>query len=58
MDLDTAAATLQAAGFNDIPYLYECFGSPDKGTVVNQEPSGAQVTWSTPIRLQLQANNC
>ncbi len=58
MDLDAAAASLQAAGFNDIPYVYDCFGSSDKGTVVNQEPSGGQVTLATPIRLQLQANNC
>ena len=53
-----SSVSLQAAGFNDIPYVYDCFGSPDKGTVVNQEPSGGQVALATPIRLQLQANNC
>jgi hypothetical protein len=58
MDLDTAAATLQDAGFNDIPYLYECYGSPDILKVVNQQPVGGQVALATPIRLELQANNC
>jgi serine/threonine-protein kinase len=58
LDLSSAAATLQGAGFNDIPYVYDCYGSPNIGAVVNQSPTGGQVTVSTPVRLQLQANNC
>ncbi|MDP9465094.1 MAG: PASTA domain-containing protein [Actinomycetota bacterium] len=58
MDLNAAAATLQAAGFSSIPYVYDCYGSPNKGTVLSQSPSGGQVVVSTPIRLQLQANDC
>lgn len=56
--LTSASATLTAAGFNDQPYLYGCYGSPKINTVVSQDPSGGQVPTSTPIRLFLQANDC
>jgi actin-like ATPase involved in cell morphogenesis len=58
LQLSAAASKLQQAGFNDIPYTYGCHGSPNIGAVVSQSPSGGQVVVSTPIRLQLQANNC
>jgi serine/threonine-protein kinase len=58
LDLNSAASRLQAAGFNDIPYVYECLGSPAIGAVVTQSPSGGQVPTATPIVLQLQAADC
>ncbi len=59
MDLSDAAYTLKQAGFDNIPYVYGCYGSPKTGDVVSQSP-GAGVSYGStqPVSLKLQANNC
>jgi eukaryotic-like serine/threonine-protein kinase len=59
MTLSAAASTLKARGFGNIPYLYDCYRSPDILDVVRQVPGpGAQIALSAPVRLYLQAKNC
>jgi serine/threonine protein kinase len=59
MSLSDAAYTLKAAGFTNIPYLYDCDGSPNIGDVVSQSPAPGTSYGSTqPVSLKLQANNC
>jgi len=57
--LEAAAAALKGVGFTNIPYVYECLGSPRIGAVVSQTPApGTVVVVSDPVSLRLQANNC
>ena len=57
--LQSAADKVNGAGFHDIPYRYECLGSPNTGAVVTQSPpGGTDTTTDTPVTLRLQANNC
>ncbi len=59
MNLSNAAYTLKQAGFTNIPYLYDCYGSPDTGAVVRQSPAaGTSYGSNQPVSLKLQANNC
>ena len=59
MSLSDAAYTLKQAGFDNIPYLYGCYGSPAVGDVVSQSPAAGTSYGSTqPVSLKLQANNC
>jgi serine/threonine protein kinase len=59
MAFDDATNTLRSLGFTNIPYVYECYGSPRLGTVVRQSPGpGTTVTTDQPVNLYLQANNC
>jgi serine/threonine protein kinase len=59
MDLSDAAYTLKQDGFSNIPYLYDCYGSPDTGAVVRQSPAAGTSYGSTqPVSLKLQADNC
>ncbi|WP_018501228.1 serine/threonine-protein kinase [Parafrankia discariae] len=59
MVLADASATLKAAGFSNIPYLYECLGAANLNTVVSQSPAaGTSQGTSDPVNLRLQANNC
>jgi serine/threonine-protein kinase len=59
MNLSDAAYTLKQAGFDNIPYVYGCYGSSEIGDVVSQSP-GAGVSYGStqPVSLKLQANNC
>ena len=51
--------TLKQAGFDNIPYLYGCYGSSRIGDVVSQSPTAGTSYGSTqPVSLKLQANNC
>jgi serine/threonine-protein kinase len=57
--LDSAAAALRQAGATNIPYVYECLGSPDIGAVISQSPDpGTTQIATSPVRLELQANDC
>ncbi|WP_242424287.1 protein kinase domain-containing protein, partial [Frankia sp. EI5c] len=57
--LDDAAAVLKQAGFYNLPYLYNCYGSSNNGRVVRQEPAaGTRLTRTDPVHLSLEANNC
>jgi eukaryotic-like serine/threonine-protein kinase len=57
--LVAATSALKSSGFDDIPYLYNCYGSDNSGDVVRQSPAaGARVTQASPVHLYLQANNC
>jgi serine/threonine-protein kinase len=57
--LSGAAATLKGDGFDNIPYLYGCYGSSEIGDVVSQSPGAGGSYGSTqPVSLKLQANNC
>jgi serine/threonine protein kinase len=59
MSLSDAAYTLKRAGFDNIPYLYDCYGSPAVGDVVSQSPAAGTSYGSTqPVSLKLQAKNC
>ena len=59
MNLSSAAYTLKQAGFSNIPYLYQCYGSSNIGGVVSQSPAPGTSDGSTqPVLLRLQANNC
>lgn len=57
--LSAATSALEARGFHNIPYLYDCFGSRDINDVVRQSPgAGARISLTAPVQLFLQANNC
>ena len=59
MSLGDASYTLQQIGFTNIPYVYECLGSPQVGAVISQSPGpGTSYGRSQPVNLRLQANNC
>ncbi|WP_307874256.1 PASTA domain-containing protein [Frankia sp. AgW1.1] len=59
LSLDSAAAALKARGLNNIPYVYECLGSPSAGVVVSQAPApGTNQLATEPVSLELQADNC
>lgn len=59
MTLSNAAYTLKQAGFTNIPYLYNCYGSTHIGAVVRQSPrAGTSYDKKEPVSLKLQANNC
>ena len=59
MSLSDAAYTLKQAGFTNIPYVYQCYGSPHAGAVVRQSPkAGTSYGDTQPVSLKLQANNC
>ena len=59
MSLSDAAYTLKQAGFTNIPYVYQCYGSPRIGAVVRQSPkAGTSYGDTQPISLKLQAKNC
>ena len=56
---DGAAATLKERGFDNIPYLYGCYGSSSIDDVIRQDPAaGARIALTAPVQLYLQANNC
>jgi hypothetical protein len=58
-NLTAAASALKAAGFHDIPYLYDCYGSGNSGDVVRQAPAaGTRMARTSPVHLYLQADNC
>jgi beta-lactam-binding protein with PASTA domain len=51
--------TLKQAGFTNIPYVYQCYGSPHIGAVLRQSPkAGTSYGDTQPVSLKLQANNC
>jgi len=57
--LSAATAALEARGFRNIPYLYDCYGSSDIDAVVSQSPAaGTSYGDSEPVSLKLQADNC
>ena len=59
MSLSDAAYTFKQAGFTNIPYVYQCYGSPHIGAVVRQSPkAGTSYGDTQPISLKLQAKNC
>jgi eukaryotic-like serine/threonine-protein kinase len=59
MNLSNAAYTLKQAGFTNIPYLYDCYGSSDINAVVSQSPApGTSYGGTQPVSLKLQADNC
>jgi beta-lactam-binding protein with PASTA domain len=59
MNLSDAAYTLKQAGFTNIPWLYECYGSTHIGAVARQSPpAGTSYASNRPVSLKLQANNC
>jgi len=59
MSLSDAAYTLKQAGFTNIPYVYQCYGSPHIGAVLRQSPkAGTSYGDTQPVSLKLQANNC
>jgi beta-lactam-binding protein with PASTA domain len=59
MNLSNAASTLKQAGYYNIPYLYDCYGSSDIDAVVSQSPAaGTSYGDNDPVSLKLQADNC
>jgi serine/threonine-protein kinase len=59
LQLQPAADKINAAGFHNIPFQYECLGSANVGAVVTESPAGGtDTTTDTPVTLRLQANNC
>jgi len=59
MNLSDAAYTLKQAGFDDIPYVYGCYGSSQIDDVVSQSPGAGGSYGSTQaVSLKLQADNC
>jgi serine/threonine protein kinase len=59
MVLADAAAALKARGFDNIPYLYECYNSANVLDVVTQSPTaGSRLALTSPVHLYLQAKNC
>jgi beta-lactam-binding protein with PASTA domain len=57
--LTAAASALKSAGFHNIPYLYDCYGSGNSGDVVRQTPAaGTHIGQTSPVHLYLQAGNC
>jgi beta-lactam-binding protein with PASTA domain len=59
LTLTGATSALKASGYDNIPYLYECYGSGDTGDVVRQVPAaGSPTAPALPVHLYLQADNC
>jgi Protein kinase domain/PASTA domain len=59
MNLSNASYTLKQAGFTNIPWLYDCYGSTHIGAVVRQSPpAGTSYGRTQPVSLKLQANSC
>jgi serine/threonine protein kinase len=57
--LTAAASALKKNGFDNIPYLHDCYGSGDFGDVVKQDPgAGTIIARTSPVHLYIQANNC
>ena len=57
--LAPARSALFTAGFHTYSWLYGCYGSPNIGEVVQQDPAaGARVALSTRVHMDLQADNC
>ncbi len=52
-------SALFTAGFSAYSWLYGCYGSPNIGEVVRQDPAaGARAAVSTRVHMYLQADNC
>lgn len=57
--LSAAESALEARGFHNIPWVYECLNSTLIDDVITQSPgAGASIALTAPVQLQLQANNC
>jgi eukaryotic-like serine/threonine-protein kinase len=57
--LSAAESALEARGFHNIPWLYECLNSTLIDDVIQQNPgAGASIALTSPVQLYLQANNC
>ena len=57
--LSAAESALEARGFHNIPWVYECLNSNLILDVITQSPgAGAKIALTAPVQLQLQANNC
>jgi eukaryotic-like serine/threonine-protein kinase len=57
--LSAASSALEARGFHNIPWEYECLGSSLILDVITQNPgAGASIALTAPVQLLLQANNC
>jgi beta-lactam-binding protein with PASTA domain len=57
--LAPARSALFSAGFHTYSWLYGCYGSPNIGEVVQQDPAaGTRVALSTRVHMDLQADNC
>jgi eukaryotic-like serine/threonine-protein kinase len=57
--LSAGASALKKKGFHNLPYLYGCYGSPNYGDIVRQDPAaGTVIALTAPVHLFLQANNC
>ena len=54
-----ASGLAAARGADNIPYVYECYGSSQINDVVGQSPgSGTSYGKPQPVSLKLQAQNC
>jgi len=57
--LSAASSALEARGFHNIPWVYECLNSTLIDDVIQQNPgAGASIALTSPVQLYLQANNC
>ncbi|HTZ25874.1 MAG TPA: protein kinase [Streptosporangiaceae bacterium] len=57
--LAAASSALEARGFHNIPWVYECLNSTLIDDVIQQSPgAGASIALTSPVQLYLQANNC
>jgi hypothetical protein len=57
--LSAASSALEARGFHNIPWVYECLNSTLIDDVIQQNPgAGASIALTSPVQLILQANNC
>jgi eukaryotic-like serine/threonine-protein kinase len=57
--LSAAGAALNAAGFENVPWVNGCYGSDNFGDVVTESPgAGTRLALTSPVHLYLQADNC
>ena len=57
--LSAASSALEARGFHNIPWVYECLNSTLIDDVIQQNPgAGASIALTSPVQLILQANGC
>ena len=55
----SAISALAASGFDNIPWLDGCYGSGNIGDVVTESPgAGTRLALTSPVHLDVQANNC
>jgi beta-lactam-binding protein with PASTA domain len=56
--LSNATSTIKSKGFTDVTSTTGCVGGAPSTVVVQTPSAGEKAAFNTPVRLQVEANNC